>query len=74
MTDTNLDAFKGKDSAFVADYLKAKAYRKRYLYLLPVLLVPLAMEGPGSPWCFLLKHVYIHSFRSIIEATEKLKQ
>ena len=41
----NLDAFKGKDSVFVADWLKSKGLQKEIsiLYLLPVLLVPLAM-------------------------------
>ena len=37
-------------------------------YMLPVLLVPRGMQG-----CCLLNRVYIHSFRSIIEASEKLK-
>jgi len=32
------------------------------------------MWSLGSRWCGLLNHVYIHSFTSIIEATEKLKQ
>ena len=51
--ETSLDAFKAKDTRFVADWLKSKG-----LYKLCSVL-----EG--------IHYVYICSFQSIIEATEK---
>ena len=68
MAETSLDAFKAKDTRFVAAWLKSKGLHK----LCSVL------EGMQEPFiffgmyeCYPLNHVYIHSFRSIIEATEK---
>ena len=73
MAKTSLHALKAKDTRFVADWLKSKGLHKlcsvfegiqaknhlHYLWHVRVL----------SP--DLLNHVYIHSFRRIIKATEK---
>ena len=63
MAETSFDTFKAKDTRFVADWLKSKG-----LYKLCSVL-----EGIQEPFILSLacKHVYIRSFRSIIEATEK---
>ena len=61
MTKTSLRAFKAKDTRFVADWLKSKGLHK----------LCSVFEGIQEPECCLLNHIYIHSFRSIIKATEK---
>ena len=68
MPKTSLHAFKAKDTRFVADWLKSKGLHK----LFPV------FEGIQEPFILslacksvVLNHVYIHSFWSIIKATEK---
>ena len=66
---TSLDAFKAKDTRFVADWLKSKA----------VHTLCSVVEGIQEPFVLssaCKRVVYkpclvIHSFRSIIEATEK---
>ena len=62
MAEASLDAFKAKDTRFAADWLKSKGLHK----------LCSVFEGIEEP--FVLSsacNVYIHSFRSIIEATEK---
>ena len=60
---SNFDELKGTDCVFVADWLKIKGphscvpYLKVFLYYINM--------------CCLMNHVYMHSFRSIIKATEK---
>ena len=68
MPKTSLHAFKAKDTRFVADWLKSKGLHKLFS----------AFEGIQEPFILslacksvVLNHVYIHSFRSIIKATEK---
>ena len=71
MAKTSLHAFKAKDTRFVADCLKSKGLHK----------LCSVFEGIQEPFTYLwhvrvlspdlLNHVYIHSFRSIIKATEK---
>ena len=68
MAETSLDAFKAKDTRFVADWLKSKGLHK----------LCSVFEGIQEPFILslacksvVLNHVYIHSFRSIIKATEK---
>ena len=68
MPKTSLHAFKAKDTRFVADWLKSKGLHKLFS----------VFEGIQEPFVFslacetvVLNHVYIHSFRSIIKATEK---
>ena len=68
MAKTSLHAFKAKDSRFVADWLKSKGLHK----------LCSVFEGIQEPFILslacksvVLNHVYIHSFRSIIKATEK---
>ena len=68
MAETSLDAFKEKDTRFVADWLKNKGLHK----------LCCVFEGIQEPFVLslackscLLNHVYIHSFRSIIEGTEE---
>ena len=65
MAEGSLDGFNAKDTLFVADWLKTKGVHKLYS----------VFEGIQEPFVLslacLLNHVYIHSFRSIIEATEK---
>ena len=68
MAKTSLHAFKAKDTRFVADWLKSKGLHKLFS----------VFEGIQEPFILslacksvVLNHVYIHSFRSIIKATEK---
>ena len=68
MPKTSLHAFKAKDTGFVADWLKSKGLHKLFS----------VFEGIQEPFILslacksvVLNHVYIHSFRSIIKATEK---
>ena len=67
MVETSLDAFKAKDTQFVADWLKSKGLHK----------LCSVFEGIQEPfilslaWKSVFNHVYMHSFRSITEATEK---
>ena len=68
MPKTSLHAFKAKDTRFVADWLKSKGLHKLFS----------VFEGIQEPFILslacksvVLNHVYIHSFRSIIKATEK---
>ena len=68
MPKTSLHAFKAKDTRFVADWLKSKGLQKLFS----------VFEGIQQPFILslacksvVLNHVYIHSFRSIIKATEK---
>ena len=68
MPKTSLHAFKAKDTRFVADWLKSKSLHKLFS----------VFEGIQEPFILylacksvVLNHVYIHSFRSIIKATEK---
>ena len=68
MPKTSLHAFKAKDTRFVADWLKSKGLHK----------LSSVFEGIQEPFILsltcksvVLNHVYIHSFRSIIKATEK---
>ena len=68
MVETSLNAFKANDTRFVADWLKSKGLHKLYS----------VFEGIQEPFVLssackrcLLNHVYIHSFRSIIEGNEK---
>ena len=56
---SNFDEFKGNDCVFVAEWLKTKGLHKLCSYI---------------NLCCLINHVYMHSFRSIIEATEKFKE
>ena len=65
--ETSLDAFKAKDTRFVADWLKSKGLHK----------LCSVFEGIQEPFILslacksvVLNHVNIHSFRSIIKATE----
>ena len=80
MAKTSLHAFKAKDTRFVADWLKSQGLHKLVLYLkifknhlyylwhVRVLSIKPCQEKMRS-WS--LDHVYIHSLRSIIKATEK---
>ena len=71
MTETSLDAFKAKDTRFVADWLKSRGLHKLcsvFEGIQEPFILSLACKSVA---CCLLNHVYIHSFRSIIEATEK---
>ena len=68
MPKTSLHAFKAKVTRFVADWLKRKDLHKLFS----------VFEGIQQPFILslacksvVLNHVYIHSFRSIIKATEK---
>ena len=68
MVETCFDAFKAKDTQFVAGCLKSKGLHK----------LCSVFEGIQEPFILyltcksvVLNHVYIHSFRSIIKATEK---
>ena len=63
MVETSLDAFKGKYTRLVADWLKSKGLHK----------LCSVFEGNQEPFVLSLacKSVYIHSFQGIIEATEK---
>ena len=68
MPKTSLHAFKAKDTRFVADWLKSKGLHKLFS----------VFEGIQEPFILslacksvVLNHVYIHSFRSVIKATEK---
>ena len=68
MAKTSLHAIKAKDTRFVADWLKSKGLHNLFS----------VFEGIQEPFILslacksvVLNHVYIHSFRSIIEATEK---
>ena len=68
MVETSHDAFKAKDTRFEADWLKNKGLHK----------LCSVFEGIQEPFILslacksvVLNHVYIHSFRSIIKATEK---
>ena len=68
MAKTSLHAFKAKDTRFVADWLKSKGSHK----------LCSVFEGIQEPFrlslackSVVLNHVYMHSFRSIIKATEK---
>ena len=68
MPKTSLHAFKAKDTRFVGDWLKSKGLHKLFS----------VFEGIEEPFILslasksvVLNHVYIHSFRSIIKATEK---
>ena len=70
MAKTSLDAFKAKDTQFVADWLKSKSLHKLVLYL-KVFKNHLYHLWHVRVLSIKLKHVYIHSFRSIIKATEK---
>ena len=71
MAKTSLHAFQAKDTRFVADWLKSKGLHK----------LCSVFEGIQEPFMLslacksvVLNHVYIHSFRSIIEATEKFPE
>ena len=71
MTKTSLHAFKAKDNRFVADWLKSKGLHKLgsvFEGIQELFTLSLACKRVVSD---LLNHVYIHSFRSIIKATEK---
>ena len=59
MAETSLDAFKAKDTRFVADWLKSKGLRK----LCSVL------EGIQEPFILSLACKSVVSFQSIIKAT-----
>ena len=66
--ETSLDAFKTKDTRLVVDWMKKKGLHK----------LCSVFEGIQEPFILslacksvVLNHVYIHSFRSIIKATEK---
>ena len=66
MAETSLNAFKAKDTRFVADWLKSKGVHK----------LCSVCEGIQEPFvlpsaCKSVNHVYVHCFWSIIEATEK---
>ena len=68
MPETSLHAFKAKDTRFVADWLKSKGLHKLFS----------VFEGIQEPFILsftcksvVLNHVYIHSFRKLIKATEK---
>ena len=68
MPKTSLHAFKAKVTRFVVDWLKSKGLHKLFS----------VFEGIQEPFILslasksvVLNHVYIHSFRSIIKATEK---
>ena len=68
MTKTSLRAFKAKDTRFVEDWLKSKGLHKLcsvFEGIQEPFILPLACKS------VVLNHVYIHSFRSIIKATEK---
>ena len=67
MAKTSLHAFKTKDTRLVADWLKSKGtscvlylkvFKNHLYYLWHVRVLS-------------INHVYIHSFRSILKATEK---
>ena len=67
MPKTSLHAFKAKDTRFVADWLHKLLHKLFSVF-----------EGIQEPFILslacksvVLNHVYIHSFRSIIKATEK---
>ena len=70
MAETSLDAFKAKDTRFVADWLKSKGLHKFYS-VFEGIQEPFVLSSACIKECCLLNHVYIHSFWSIIEATEK---
>ena len=63
MVETSLDAFKGKYTRLVVYWLKSKGLHK----------LCSVFEGNQEPFVLssACKSVYIHSFRGIIEATEK---
>ena len=68
---SNFDEFKGKYCVFMADGLKTKGLHKlcsvfegvkeRFIFIVYKYM------------CCLINHVYMHSFRNIIEPTEKLR-
>ena len=68
MSEASLKAFKAKDTRFVADWLKSKGLHK----LCSVFegIEELFVLSSACKDCCLLNHVYIHSLRSVIEATE----
>ena len=68
MPKTSLHAFKAKDTRFVADWLKSKGLHKLFSVfegIQEAFILSLTCKS------VVLNHVYIHSFRSIIKATEK---
>ena len=65
MAKTSRHAFKAKDTRFVADWLKSKGLHKLGEGMEEPFILSLACKSVG------LNHVYIHSFQSIIKATEK---
>ena len=67
MAETNLDAFIAKDTWFVADWLKRKGLHK-LCSLFESIQEPFISSLAGKSVVY---HVYIHSFRSITEASEK---
>ena len=69
MAETSLDAFKAKDTQFAADWLKSKCLHK-LCSVFENIQEPFVLSSACKECC-LLNHIYIHSFRSIIEATEK---
>ena len=87
MAKTNLHAFKAKDTRFVADWLKSKGLHKLcsvfkgiqepfillslYIIILSLKFTLAVRSAFHLDLCCQLNHVYIHSFRSIIKATEK---
>ena len=68
MPNTSLHAFKTKDTRFVAEWLKSKGLHKLFSVFEGIqepFILSLACQG------VVFNHVYIHSFRNIIKATEK---
>ena len=68
MTEASLDALKAKDNRFVADWLKSKGLHK-LCSVFEDIQEPFVLSSACKS--VVLNHVYIHSFRSIIKATEK---
>ena len=70
MAEASLDAFKAKDTRFVADWLKSKGLLK-LCSVFEGIQEPFVLSSACKSVVYSVNHVYIHSFLSIKEATEK---
>ena len=69
MAETSLDAFKAKDTRFIADWLKSEGLHK--LSSVFEGIQELFVLSSACKSFVYLNHVHKHSFRRIIDATEK---
>ena len=69
MAETSLDAFKAKDTRFMADWLKSEGLHK--LSSVFEGIQELFVLSSACKSVVYLNHVHIHSFQRIIDATEK---